>query len=132
MTKGEMVLRGTAAIAAGLVMTASVGVGGLSAASASAPALHVEPGSNWRAEPISGGCELEIFSANGTFASEDGAGGKWSGGGETISMIWTRRTKGLVFVGTITQNVHGTPEYRGRFSYDGFVFRGQLIDGSRC
>jgi hypothetical protein len=133
MTKEEAMLRRAAVLAAGLALTACGGIAGGGAASAATPTLHVEPGSTWLAEPRPGGCELEIFSANRTFASEfGGAGGGWSGGGATIAMTWTRRTKGLVFDGTYTESVHGNPEYKGKFSIEGFVFKGELIKGTRC
>ncbi len=125
-------LRRIAILAAGLTMTASGGLIGVGAASAVSPALHIEPGSGWRAEPISGGCELDVFSPWGTFSSEDGGGGTWSGGGETVRMKWTRGTKGLTFEGTFTPSAHGYLDYEGKFSIYGYVFKGQLAKGTRC
>jgi hypothetical protein len=126
-------VRWLALLAVGVVVSAGVVPAACSPATAATPALHVEPGSTWKAEPYIGGCELEIFSANGTFASQfDGAAGRWSGGGETIRMSWTRRTKGLTFGGTFNPSVHGHPAYLGRFRIEGYVFEGRLIKGTRC
>ncbi len=125
--------RRVAVTTAGLAILASLGLTGAGTASAAIPALNIKPGSTWLAEPKPGGCELEIFSASGTFASESKDAGKWSGGGATISMKWTRgANKGLAFDGTFAQTVHGDPEYQGRFSIEGYVFKGELVKGTRC
>ena len=127
-------VRRLAVFAVGLAMSAGISLGWDGATSAATPELHIEPGSTWLAEPRPGGCELEIFSSNGTFVSEfGGAAGTWSGGGATIHMNWTRRIKGLSFHGSFTLSVRGGhPEYEGKFSYEGYVFKGRLIHGTRC
>jgi hypothetical protein len=138
MTKEEAVLeiavlRRVAALAGGLAVAASGVIAGAGTASAAVPAVHLVPGSSWRAELRSGGCEDEIFAPNGTFVNEfDGAAGRWSGGGATVHMDWTRRTRGLTFDGSYTLNVRGTPEYVGKFTFDGYVLKGQLVKGTRC
>ncbi len=126
-------LRRVGVVAAGLAMMASVGSLGASAASAASSAVHVEPGSTWRALIYDGGCEAETFWANGTFVSRGIDAGRWSGGGKTISMKWTRGVRGLTFFGgDYTYTKHGDPEYRGKFSIEGYVFKGELAKGSRC
>lgn len=119
-------LRRMAVLAAGL----GVGLAGASAASAASTALHITAGSKWTAEmKISGGgCEVDKFAANHTFSSKDGDSGTWSGGGKTISMLWTAGgATNTTFSGTFTK----TPveKYVGTFdsgSYPGWLVKGAV------
>lgn len=124
-------LRRTVAIAAGLALTASVGLVGAGAASAVSPAMHIKPGAQWTAEVNGSGCEVETFSANNTFTGDmDGDYGSWSGSGPSISMVWSGRgADPLTFVGTFTK----TPvkEYAGRFNgSQPNSYSGQLVEGA--
>jgi hypothetical protein len=114
-------VRRAAAIAGGLVLTASVGLAGAGVASAAVPVLKVQPGSHWTFEDHgiehTGGCEIDTFSSNGTFASDlFGDSGNWSGGGPTITMTWTAgEDNALVFTGTFTKT-STVKEYKGSLS----------------
>jgi hypothetical protein len=100
-------------------MAVSLGLSG-GVASATAPALKVQPGSRWTLEDHgiehTGGCEIDTMRANGTFTSDlFGDSGTWSGGGRTITMTWTAGSdSGVTFSGTFTR----TPvkEYSGSLS----------------
>ena len=122
-------LRRAAVLAAGLAMTAGVGLAGGGAASAASPVLHVKPGSNWTAEVNGGGgCEVETFAANHTFhGGLYGDKGPWSGGGNRITMTWTAGyVTGLTFTGTFTKTP--TKEYVGNFGGIAAA-TGQLVKG---
>lgn len=84
-------LRRVAVLAAGIAMTASVGLAGVSTASAASPAPHIKNGSQWTAEVNGGGgCEVNTFAANHTFhGGLYGDKGLWCGGGNKITMTWT-------------------------------------------
>lgn len=118
-------LRRAVVTAAGLAMTASVGLTGAGAASAASPALHVTAGSKWTAELNGAGvslCEVDTFAANHTFKSDRyNDKGTWSGGGATITMKWTGGSdSGLKFKGTYASS---PKEYVG-------VPTGQLVKGT--
>ena len=122
-------IRQAAVCAAGLAMTASVGLAGVGAASAASPALMVKAGSQWTAEVKGASCEIVTFAANGTFSGDmSNDSGTWSGGGKTINLKWTRgHADGLTFNGTFTKTP--TKEYKGGFG--GLVVGpGQLVKGA--
>jgi hypothetical protein len=122
-------LRRAVAMAAGLAMTASVGLAGASTASAASPAvLHIKPGSEWTAEVNGGGgCEVQTFAANHTFRGGSYDEGLWSGGGNKIAMTWTAGyVSGLTFTGTFTRTP--TKEYVGNFGGISAT-TGQLVKG---
>lgn len=113
-------VRRVAVIAGGLAMATSFGLAGAGAASATAPALKVKPGSEWTLEDHgiehTGGCEVDTMASNGTFTSDlFGDSGTWSGGGSTITMTWTTgEDNGATFNGTFTKVP--VDEYRGGLS----------------
>ncbi len=99
-------IRKTAVLAAGLVLTASVGLVGVGSASGVSPALHIKPGAKWTVEPEEG-CETVKFLANYTFTTRNdfGDAGTWSGGGDTIKMRWTQGlSQGRSFIGASFAN----------------------------
>lgn len=80
-------LRRAAAIAAGIAMTASVGLAGACAASAASPALHIANGSKWTIEPNNAACGIETFTPTHKFTSDlFHDEGTWSGGGSKMFM----------------------------------------------
>jgi hypothetical protein len=122
-------LRRGAAVAAGLVMAASLGLTGAGMASAAAPALKIHNGSLWTQVVSGAGCEVLTFHSNFTFATTEfgGDAGKWKGGGATIKMKWTAGSDiGLTFQGTFTT----TPvkEYSGMVNNGNAP--GQLVKGA--
>ncbi len=130
MAKEVTKLRRAVMMAAGLALTASVGLPGIGAASASGPVLHIKPGSKWTAEVNGGGgCEVDTFAANHTFSGGlYGDKGLWSGGRNKITMTWTAGyVTGLTFTGTFTKTP--TKEYVGNFG--GITAAtGQLVKGA--
>lgn len=134
-TKGKEMIRRTAvaALAAGLAMTASVGLAGAGgAAFAASPALKIEPDSQWTMRFNFGNgadaCQIDTFAANDTFTADNGDHGKWSGGGHTVSMTWIEGGVILTFSGTYT----ATPKaaYVGKFGGTDAGDKGRLIKGA--
>jgi hypothetical protein len=114
------VLRHIAVFAAGLAMTASVGVAGAGTSSAASPALRIKANGIWTLIiPAVPGCEEDQFdTTTHVFGSDNfGDSGTWSGGGSTISMAWTAGADdGLTFSGHFVATT--TPvEYKGRINY---------------
>jgi hypothetical protein len=123
-------VRRAAVLAAGLAMTASVGLAGGGAASAVTPVPHIKPGSTWTAEVNGGGgCEVETFAANHTFhGGLYGDKGQWSGGGNEITLTWTGGyVAGLTFTGAFSKTP--TKEYVGNFGGRAAA-TGQLVKGA--
>lgn len=123
-------LHRAAVIAAGLAMTASVGLAGTGAASAASAGQHIKPGAKWTMEidVNSFGCEVETFHANGTFTADKlGDSGTWNGGGRTIGMLWKA---GADTFGNFNATFTRTPvsEYSGPFGGT-LGGRGQLVKG---
>jgi hypothetical protein len=119
-----MTIRRVAMVATGLAMAGSFGLGG--AATSGATGLKITPGSHWTSETKNHGCEIETFKANGTFKSDDGNTGTWSGGGKTVTMTWTSGPpNGLVFNGTFTKSP--TKRYVGTFD----TYKSQLVPGAQ-
>jgi hypothetical protein len=130
MTTEDAVFRhGAELAAAGLAITASLGLVGVGSSSA-ASALHIEPGAQWTAEVNGGGgCEVETFAANHTFRGGlYGDKGLWSDGRNKITMTWTDGyVSGLTFTGTFTKRPR--TEYAGNFG--GITATtGQLVKGA--
>jgi hypothetical protein len=75
-------------LAAGLAMTATVGLAGAGAVSAaSSAALHIEAGRHWTIEIDNGACQVLTFAANGTFSADLALdSGTWRGGTSIIPM----------------------------------------------
>jgi hypothetical protein len=124
-----VIWRRAAAFAAGLAMTASIGLTSVGATSAASPTLKIKAGSQWTAEVRGAGCEIETFAANGTFSGDmQGDAGTWSGGGKRIILTWTGgRADGLTFNGKFTTTPSN--EYKG--SYGGLAIEsGELVKGA--
>ena len=126
-------LRRVAVLAAGLALTASVGLAGAGAASAATPALHIKPGFPWTIKVKGGWCEVENMAGDHTFFSESfGDTGGWQYGGPKVKMIWMSGVHtGWKFHGT--WNV-ASKAYIGSFGGTGAGFTGRLIEGTapRC
>lgn len=122
-------LRRTAVLAAGLALTASIGLVGAGAASAASPALKIKNGAQWTNEVNGGLCEVQTFSSNGTWTSDlYGDSGTWSGGGDRIDIKWTGGDEaGLTFHGPFTTTP--TKEYSGKFGGFGVGATGQEVKG---
>ncbi len=120
--------RRVAVLAAGLAMTASVGLTGAGAASAASPALHIIGGSKWTVAVNGGNCQVDTMKASHMFVNHEDTGdrGTWSGGGRTLSMTWTSGDdEGLTFSGTWVSASH---EYSG--SFGGILVRpGHVVQG---
>ena len=126
-------LRRVVVLAAGLAMTASVGLTGAGgAASAVSPALKIKLDSQWTIRINFGNgasvCQVDTFAANDMFTADNGDHGKWSGGGHTVSMTWIKGGEVLTFSGTYT----ATPkaEYIGKFGGTDAGDKGRLIKGA--
>ena len=119
-------------IAAGLAMTACLGLVGLDAASAASPALHIKQGAVWSVV-VNGErsfCEQLTFSSWGTFAADRyNDSGTWTGGGKTITVNWTAGSSSpSTFTGTFRTTPVG--EYKGVASFMGYTFSVKLIEGA--
>ncbi len=125
-------LRRVTVLAAGLAMTASVGLAGAGAASAASPALHIKPGAMWSfvVKGERSFCEQDTFSSNGTFTADKyNDSGTWTGGGKTITVNWTA---GSGSPSTFTGTFRKTPvaEYKGTAVFMGHTFSVKLIEGA--
>jgi hypothetical protein len=124
-------------VATEIAFATSLGVSGVSIASAAASAAKIKSGATWTLEPpVLGLCYKVTFNTSThRFTSftdnavDPGYGkGTWSGGGSTISLVWTKGDgKGMGFSGTFTS----TPikSYQGEITdhsqfYDGFLVKG--------
>jgi hypothetical protein len=126
-----MKIRGAAAVATGLAVAASFGLGVLGTASAAAPTLHIKQGSKWTSEVNGGGgCQIDIFAANGTFVGGDGYdAGIWNQTAPKVRMKWTAGyVKGLEFKGAYTTSTN-PPEFKGTYNGIGAGDTGQLVKG---
>ena len=98
-----------AMVATGITIAASVGLAGRRVASAAAPAGKIKSATIWTLELSPGLCFHDTFNTTThrftSFTSnpvEPGYGkGTWSGGGSSISLVWTKGDgKGFGFSGT--------------------------------
>jgi hypothetical protein len=130
MTKEATMIRRVAMLAAGLAMTASVGLAGADSVSAASPSLLTKPGSQWTTVIL---CEVVTFAADGTFKADYfGDAGKWSGGTRsTLHMKWTKgEDKGWSF--TALSYKGALKEYEGLYgppsgpSYEDVLRKGAL------
>ncbi len=125
-------LRRVAVLAAGLAMTAGVGLAGAGAASAASPALKIKTDSQWTIRINfgngAGACQVDTFAVNDNFTADNGDHGKWSGGGHTVSMTWIKGNEDLTFSGTYTATPK--PEYIGKFGGIDAGDKGRLIEGA--
>jgi hypothetical protein len=93
-------------------MVSSLGLSGVCIASSAAPAAKIKSGATWTLETnVLGLCFKDTFNTTThRFTSftdnavDPGYGkGTWSGGGSSISMVWTKGDgKGMGFSGTFT------------------------------
>jgi hypothetical protein len=125
-------LRRAAVLVAGLAMTASLGLAGAGAASATAPATdNVGNHTTWTMKPVGGGaCEWDKFNTTkDTFVStsEPGDAGTFSQTNTTIDMTWTAGPHtGWTFQGTWNGKV-----YSGLIGGTAGGVRGRLVSGAR-
>jgi hypothetical protein len=107
-------LRRAAVLAAGLAMTACLGLAGVGATSATTPRA-ISNGSKWTIEANGESCEIETFeTTNHTFQGDRPSDhGKWSVPAPTkVRMKWTggEGLSGLTFHGTFDSSLQ---EYKG-------------------
>lgn len=132
-------VRQAAMAATGVALAASLGLSGVCTASAAAPAAKIKSDATWTLEtPVLGLCYKDTFNTTThRFASftdnavEPGYGkGTWSGGGSSISLVWTKGDgKGMGFSGTFTS----TPgkSYQGEITFNSQNYcEGLLAKGS--
>ncbi len=125
-------LRRRGLMAAGLATAMSFGLVGVGTGSAAA--LKVKNESTWSFESKFGCGEMVVFYSGGGFASDTGGdNGMWSGGGKTISMIWTGgNDEGQSFTGHFVSTT-SPQEYKGKeFLGGSFVGRAMLVKGNFC
>jgi hypothetical protein len=129
MPKGAKMLRRTAVLAAGLALTASVGLAGTGAASGASSAA-IANHSKWTTEINGVGCEIEQFvTSNSTFTGDFyGDAGTWSGGTTSVKMKWTAGGEsGLTFKGTYNSSLKA---FVGHFGAAVSGLTGQLVKGA--
>jgi hypothetical protein len=131
-----MILRRAALIAAGLAMTAGVGLAGVSTASAASPqTLHLTTGP-WTLNVKGGGCEILSFTftgntSGGFTADFAGDSGVWAGGGNAVALSWTAGgDTGLLFSGSLVSSSPVT--YKGSFGGTGAGLHGKLTKGAKA
>jgi hypothetical protein len=127
---GDMMVRRAAAAAAGLAMTATVGLVGVGTARAVAPAtLHITNHSIWTMKPVGGGaCQWDEFNTTkDTFksTSEIGDRGTFSQTSTTIDMTWTAGVRSWTFHGT-----WGGRVFTGSIGVPGGTVPGRLVPGA--
>jgi hypothetical protein len=124
--------------ATGLALATSLGLSGVCVASAATSAAKIKSGAIWTLEtPVLGLCYKDTFNTTThrftslTLNAVDPGYGKgtWSGGGSSISLIWTKGVgKGMGFTGTFTS----TPvkSYQGEITINSETYSGLLVKGS--
>ena len=135
----RMTARRAATVAAGVALATSLGLAGVSVASAGTPTAKIKQGAAWTLEPpVLGLCFHVTFnttthrftSFNGGSVDPGYAKGTWSGGGSSISMVWTKgNIVGMGFSGTFTS----TPvkSYQGEITNHSEPYTvGTLVKGS--
>jgi len=131
--------RRAAMAATGIALATSLGLSGVCIASAAAPAAKIKSGAIWTLETtVLGLCFKDTFNTTThRFTSitinpvDSGYGkGTWSGGGSSISMVWTKGVgKGMGFSGTFSS----TPgkSYQGEITINAEPYSdGLLVKGS--
>jgi hypothetical protein len=139
-----MILRRAALVAAGLAMSAGVGLAGVGTASAAgggltgtansvaaaAPATkHLTPGT-WTVKVHLAGCEVISIATNGTFTADKFSdSGVWAGGGNSVALSWTAGSDtGLLFSGAYQAT--SPVSYKGSYGGSGFGLKGSLVKGA--
>lgn len=117
-------------MAAGLALTASVGMSSAATAGAASPALHIKQGSKWSASASAECFEILTFASSGTFTGSRGHDkGTWSGGGPQLVLTWTAGERdGLVF--NLTFSKTPIKGYRGTYTFQGATGAAQLVKGT--
>jgi hypothetical protein len=127
-----MILRRVAMVAVGLAMATSIGLAGLTTATAATPkTLNLTTGP-WTLTVNGRGCEVLTFHLReGTFVADDfGDAGVWSGGRSSIGLSWTAGPDvGLLFSGSY---VSSSMSYKGSFGGWGFGLEGKLVEGAKA
>jgi hypothetical protein len=125
--------RQAALVVAGVGTVVGIGLAGAGLASAAAPALKIKPGATTWTIEVGGAspCEVDTFNTTTHHFTSDlfSDKGTWSGGGSTISMVWTKGTDmGGTFNGTFTK----TPPkgYAGPFGGTLAGESGTLVKGA--
>ena len=123
-------VRRVAVLAAGLAMTAGVGLAGVGAASAAAtPKLHLTA-TPWTFKvDHSTFCEVLNFNLqNLMFSSPNGDHGNWAGGGSTLALAWTGGPdSGLLFSGSF---VSSSMSYKGSLNDLSQSDKAKVVQGS--
>ena len=100
-----------------------------SAAPAATPALSLTPGA-WTVKITTyGTCQVDTFTAGGTFSNSEGSSdaGIWAGGGSTIAIYWNAGADaGLIFSGLYSAAKH---EYTGKFGGIAAGAKGKVVKG---
>jgi hypothetical protein len=127
-----------ATVVTGVALATILGLSGVCVASAAAPTAKIKSGATWTLEPpVPGLCFKDTFNTiTHRFTSftdnavDPGYGkGTWSGGGSSISLVWTKGDgKGMRFSGTFTS----TPvkSYQGEITFGSENYEGLLVKGS--
>jgi hypothetical protein len=138
MNMRRMKVRRAAMIGTGVVLVTSLGLSGVSIASAAAPAGKIKQGATWTMEVTGGFCLYETFATTTHRFKSAATGandkGTWSGGGSTITMTWTKGSnEGLLFKGAWT-TVGATKGFEGPMTLNSAPYGdGLLVKGViRC
>lgn len=125
-------VRRAAMVASGLTLATSLGLTGAGVVSAAVPALKIKPSAIWTLEMRHGACEHDIFDVTFHQFTSDryGDGGVWSGGGSTISMIWTVGASSSVTFSGVFVSTTTPAEYKGSVNDGGAIIKTKVVKGA--